>query len=209
MALARVLLVEDEPFTRTMLETSLGALGFDVVAACGSAAEALAGAGRAEVALLDLDLGPGPSGIDVAHALRDRQRDIGIVLLTSFTDPRIKDPAERPLPRGARFLVKARLADAADLRDVLLDARHAPLRSADVPTELGSLTVRQVEVLRLLAAGRSNADIADAQGVSEKAVERTVQRIMDALGIPRDDGNPRVLAARAYARLSGKSLPGG
>ena len=209
MALARVLLVEDEPFVRSMLATTLAALGIEVIAAVGSATDAMATSFTAEfdVAVLDLDLGVGPSGIDVAYALRERQREIGLVFLTSFTDPRLKDSGERPLPRGSRFIVKSRLEDPAVLRDAIVDARRDPQRVADRGDGLGGLTTNQVDVLRLLAAGRSNAEIADELGVSEKAVERTVQRVLDALGIDRTTGNVRVLATRAYAELAGKSLP--
>ena len=209
MALARVLLVEDEPFARTMLVTALRALGIDVLAACGSSSEALATARTlpVEVALLDLDLGPGPSGIDVAHALREREPGIGLVFLTSFTDPRIKDPRERALPPGSRYIVKSRLEDGEALRAVILDARRDPRRSMTAPSTHHGLTEQQVEVLRLIAAGRSNAEIAAERGVTEKAVERLVQRTLDALAVERTSGNVRVLAARAYAELSGKPLP--
>lgn len=209
MALARVLLVEDESFARAMLATTLAALGIDVTASVGSATDAMVMSFTAEfdVAVLDLDLGIGPSGIDVAYALRERQRDIGLVFLTSFTDPRLKDSGERPLPRGARFIVKSRLEDPAVLRDAIVDARRDPLRVADRGDGLGGLTANQVDVLRMLAAGRSNSEIADELGVSEKAVERTVQRVLDALAIDRAAGNVRVLATRAYAKLAGKSLP--
>lgn len=209
MVLARVLLVEDEPFARTMLATTLAALGIEVAAAVGTAAEAIevSLACEVDVAVLDLDLGVGPSGIDVAYALRERHREAGLVFLTSFTDPRLKDSGERPLPRGSRFIVKSRLQDPTVLRDAVVDARRDPLRASDRADGLGALTVNQVDVLRLVAAGRSNAEIASEFGVSEKAIERTVQRVLDALGIDRQGGNLRVLATRAYADLAGKTLP--
>lgn len=160
-----------------------------------------------EVALLDLDLGPGPSGIDIAYALRDDSPSIGLVFLTSFSDPRLKDPGERPLPVGARFLVKGRLKDAEDLRRVLLDARHSPIRTVRADVDPTALTSVQIEVLRLIAAGDSNAQIAAKQSVSEKAIERTVQRISETLGLSDSGGNRRVLLSRAYAELTGKALP--
>lgn len=209
MGLGRVLIVEDETFSRTMLNSSVQALGFDVVGVCSSAGPALDIARRSatEVALLDLDLGPGPSGIDIAYALRDITPTIGIVFLTSFSDPRLKDPGERSLPVGSRFLVKSHLKDAEDLRWMLLDARHSPLRTVQVDFEAMGLTRLQIEVLRLVAAGESNAQIAAKQQVSEKAVERTVQRISDALGLGDEPGNRRVLMSRAYGEMTGKALP--
>ena len=209
MGLGRVLIVEDETFSQTMLNASVQALGFDVVGVCSSAGAALDVARQdlVEVALLDLDLGPGPSGIDIAYALRDVNSTIGIVFLTSFSDPRLKDPGERPIPVGSRFLVKNRLTDAEDLRRVLSDVRHSPLRTVRVDFDALGLTDLQIEVLRLVAAGESNARIAERQGVSEKAVERTVQRISDTLGLDDATGNRRVLMSRAYVELTGKALP--
>lgn len=208
MARVRVLVVEDDRFTRAMLQTVLSAQGFDVVAACERASQALAAqSAGVDVALLDLDLGPGPSGIDVAYALRARQRDIGLVFLTSFSDPRVKDPSGRPLPVGSRFLVKSRLDDTDLLRSAVLDAQRTPLRAERATIERQRLTMNQLEVLRLVAAGSSNASIAEEHGISEKAIERTLARIIEALEIDRDAGNTRVLLARAYAELAGKPFP--
>lgn len=210
MTLGSVLIVEDERFTRTMLATTVEALGFEVAAVVATAQGALASLQEAgvDVALLDLDLGPGPSGIDIAYALRERHPAIGLVFLTSFSDPRIKDPRERRLPPGSRFLVKSRLDDVATLRDALIGARREPLSSEVVEPGLGvELTVNQLSVLQQVAAGRTNAEIAAELVVTEKAVERTVQRIADALAIDRTSGNQRVLLARAYSRMSGKAMP--
>lgn len=209
MGLGRVLIVEDETFSRTMLTTSVQGLGFEVVGSCSNAEAALAVArdGLVEVALLDLDLGPGPSGIDIAYALREVLSSVGIVFLTSFSDPRLKDPAERSLPVGSRFLVKGRLKDAEDLRRFLLDARHSPLRTVRVDFDVSLLTSLQIEVLRSIAVGESNARIAERQGVSEKAIERTVQRMSEALGLTDSAGNRRVLLSRAYSELTGKAPP--
>lgn len=209
VSLAEVLVVEDEQFTRTMLNVTLQALGCGVVGLCSTAEEAVTAVSRAsvDVALLDLDLGPGPSGIDIAHALRGINPGIGIVMLTTFTDPRLHDPQERPLPQGARYVVKTQLDDPEILRSVIIDTRQNPLKEVPRVADGMSLTSLQVEVLRLVAMGLSNTEIATAQGVTDKAIERTVQRITEALGVSDQSGNKRVLLTRAYSELTGKSLP--
>lgn len=209
MALARIVLVDDEPFVRSMLSAALAALSIEVVVSCASAREALGALDESgvDVAVLDLDLGPGPTGVDVAHALRERQRTIGIIFLTSFSDPRILDPQGRSLPRGARFLVKSSLGSPELLRDVIVDARHDPLKDIHQEFQGSSLTTNQIEVLRLISLGRSNAEIAIEMGVGDKAVERTVGRIMEVLGIDRASGNSRIQLARRYLELSGKAVP--
>lgn len=206
---AEVLVVEDEQFTRTMLNVTLQALGFGVAGLCSSAEDALATVKSVpvDVALLDLDLGPGPSGIDIAHALRREHATIGVVLLTSFTDPRLHDPHQSQLPRGTRYLVKTELEDPEILRSVLIETRRNPLKAVSVGVKDVSLTSLQMEVLRQVAMGMSNTEIANAQGVTDKAIERTVQRIMEALGITEQAGNKRVLLARAFSDLTGKSIP--
>jgi DNA-binding NarL/FixJ family response regulator len=145
--------------------------------------------------------------VDIAHALRGVNPSIGIVLLTSFTDPRLHDPHERNLPKGSRYLVKTQLDDPEVIRRVIIDTHHNPLRESGRTREGLSLTKLQLEVLRLVAMGMSNSEIAEAQGVTDKAVERTVQRVAEALGVTEQSGNKRVLLARAYSELSGKSLP--
>ena len=209
MALARIVLVDDEPFVRSMLSAALAALSIEVVVSCASAREALGALDESDidVAVLDLDLGPGPTGVDVAHALRERQRTIGIIFLTSFSDPRILDPQGRSLPRGARFLVKSSLGSPETLRDMIVEARHDPLKEIHQEFQASGLTTNQIEVLRLISLGRSNAEIATEMGVGDKAVERTVGRIMEVLGIDRASGNSRIQLARRYLELSGKSVP--
>jgi DNA-binding response OmpR family regulator len=70
VSLAKVLVVEDEQFIRTMLNVSLQAFGFNVVGLRTTAREALntVEQGTSDVAILDLDLGPGPSGGNIADA---------------------------------------------------------------------------------------------------------------------------------------------
>lgn len=209
MPLSRILLVEDEPFVRSMLSVALAALSIDVVANCANAREAVAAVQGhdIEVAVLDLDLGPGPTGIDVAYALREIQRTIGIVFLTSFSDPRILEPQGRALPRGSRFLVKSALGSPDLLRDAIVEARNDPLKDTRLSLSNAGLTTNQIDVLRLLSLGRSNAEIAQEMGVGEKAVERTISRIIEVLQIDRSSGNARIQLARRYLEMSGKALP--
>lgn len=209
MALAEVLIVEDEQFTRTMVNVALQALGFHVVGLCTTAQEALNAVEQrtVDVAILDLDLGPGPSGVDIAHALRSVKPTIGLMLLTTFTDPRLHDPNERPLPQGTRYLVKTQLDDPELLRSTIIDAKQNPMKGAINAITPSRLTSLQLEILRLVAMGYANSEIAQAQGVTDKAVERTVQRICEALQLSEQPGNRRVLLTRAYTELTGKALP--
>jgi len=212
MKLGRILIVEDDPFVQMTLAQALESANFEIVARVANPTDALNAARRenVEVAILDLDLGPGASGIDVAHALRQNNERIGLILLTSYTDPRISDPNSRGLPKGTIFLTKSRITDIHDLSAAILQVKLWPVESKrNTSTTRSHLTGVQIEVLKLLAEGLATSEIAERQGVSDKAIEATITRLHNLLGLEKNKKlNPRVQLARAYFALSGKKPPG-
>lgn len=123
---ARMLVVDDDDFTRFLLVRTLHDLGYESVMDAPSVATALAAAKTAtpQGAILDLDLGAGPNGIDCAHRLRKILPTIAIVMLSSYQDPRLMG-ANRPLPEGSVYLSKRSLGNA----DMLAATVAEPLRS--------------------------------------------------------------------------------
>ena len=206
------MIVEDDPFVQMTLAKALESANFDIVARVATATEAIhiAKSEQIDVAILDLDLGPGATGIDVAHALRKNNRNVGLILLTSYTDPRISDPNSRALPIGTIFLTKSRLTQIQELITAILQAKVWPLDSKrSAMPERSHLTQVQIDVLRLLAEGATTSEIALQQGVSQKAVEATITRLHNLLGLSKNNKlNPRVQLVRAYFALSGKKPPG-
>jgi len=201
----QVLVVEDDDLTRSLIVSLLRSHGTDVVTDAASAAEALKALGtqRVDAALLDLDLGPGPSGLDLAHELRHRFPEIGLVLLTSYTDPRLKDPAVT-IPRGLVYLTKQDGTDAAAIIAALRTAIATPTTSQPRPP-LTALTHTQIEVLAGLASGRTTAQIAADRAVTVKAVEQVIARLCEILEVPRDSRlNSRVQLVRKYQELAGQ-----
>lgn len=215
--------VEDDPFTRTMLVATLRSQGVDVVIDTGVPAEALelARLRRPRVAVLDLHLGAGPTGIELAHSLRALDRHIALVVLTSFDDPRLLSTRLPDLPRGTRYVTKREVGSVEVLIRTLKDAVDATGSDdvAGLPSSQGSvlevgagparrrvvdLTDSQLETLRLLAEGLSNLHIAERRCVTERSVETTIGRIARALGLAPDaTRNQRVHMARVYLRSTG------
>lgn len=197
-----ILLVEDDALMRSTLTAALQGHGLRVTAV-GSAREALAVDEYTEVALLDLDLGPGPTGVDLAVALRERSPDIGLVLLTTYDDPRLIAADLPALPRGTRYLRKRDVEDVTEIVRVLGSAASAPhafTHPAGLP-----LTPIQIDVLRGVAEGLSTAEIARRRGVSDKAVENTITRLCEHFGLERDaEHNQRVRLAAEYYSLTGQ-----
>ncbi|HEV8023685.1 MAG TPA: response regulator transcription factor [Candidatus Nanopelagicales bacterium] len=201
----RCLVVDDDDFTRVTLQAALQSEGFEVAASVSSAEDAIRfiRSNSVDVATLDLDLGPGPTGIDLAFGIRRLRPTVGIVLLTSFSDPRLLASSARELPEGATYVVKQSLTDIGFLSEAIRGAA-GPDPAEQATTAEVPLSDAQVETLRLLAYGLSNDQIAQARFVSRKSVEQTIRRIADALGVGKETGNNlRVALAREYFRLTG------
>ena len=90
MCTRRLLVVEDEPLMASLLSQVLTASGFDVETA-GDVLEARAAIRNFDPdgILLDISLGDGPSGLDLAHVLHAQRPDIAIIVLTKYPDPRV------------------------------------------------------------------------------------------------------------------------
>lgn len=205
----RVLLVDDDDFTRMTLRAVLASLEYDVIGDAANVVSAmdLARAERPDLAVIDLDLGEGPTGIDLAHGLRALLPAIGLVMLSSYADPRLIGRRTRPLPNGTQYLSKQSVGDASVLRAAL----HTSLDrdGTGVPAEGTALTDAQIEMMRLIATGYSNAEIAKRMWITEDGVNRAVTRLVKQLGLQvAKERNTRVLISRAYADLAGRAVPG-
>lgn len=200
-----VLVVEDDTLTRSLLVSVLRGHGVDVAVEAPTVTDALRSLGshRPDAALLDLDLGPGPSGLDLAVELRSRDPQIGLVLLTSYDDVRLKDPSAS-MPRGVIHLSKKNGTDGTAVLAALQSAIAAPLSGLSDRSTV-DLTTTQIEVLAGVARGESTAQIAQNRSVSTKAVEQVIARLCEILEVPRDAGtNQRVHLARRYHELTGR-----
>lgn len=206
---ARVLLVDDDPFTRVMLRANLEGMGFESITDASSAREALdrAVAFRPKIGILDLDLGEGPTGIDLAHALRRLIPHIGILMLSTYSDPRYIGSNQQDLPDGALYLVKRTVSDDSVLRAALEELTSAQRGSGAFeapPLDGHNLSASQIEVMRYIAAGLTNSEIATRLVIEEGSVEKSIARIIKQLGIKADrTQNQRVLISREYLAMIG------
>lgn len=210
---ARLILVEDDSFTRATLGDALALHGFDVRARVGTAFEAIEAQHihDPQVALLDLDLGVGASGIDVAIALREKNPKIGIVFLTTYKDPRLINSNMPSLPEGAIFLNKLEMNSTAKIAIQISLAIVKPLAKRSLPWvrrgPLSSMSSIQIEILKDVADGLSTSEIARKRGVTEQAIDKSINRISKNLGIPKSaDSNLRVQIVRAYFKNKGQGL---
>jgi len=212
MVFVRALVIDDDPFVRSSLTAGLAHYGIQVkyALANGSNANQIIKEENIEVVIVDLDLGPGPSGIDILNSIRSSSPDIGLVLLTSYQDPRVFDPSAGSPPKGTKFISKSDLKDFKSLVDRVYSAKVKPLTAAtNEKTPANPLTNNQLEVLKLVAEGLSSAEIAEIRKISVKAVEGTISKIQKILNVSRSRSfNQRVQLARLYFTMSGKKPPG-
>lgn len=207
MTTRTAIVVEDEPLIRGLLEEILVGANFEVHTA-GSALEARRILNRIEpdLALLDIDLGAGANGIDVAHIIEKKHLGTATIFLTKIPDIRAT-PSQMELPSGASFLRKELVGNPAYLLNAIETAltelgkvRH----DAEPGRPLEMLTNTQVQVLRLLACGYTNAEIARRRKKSVSAVEQIIKTIFVNLEIQDSlELNQRVEATRIYIRAAG------
>jgi len=182
----RILIVDDHPVLREGLVAILGAQrDFDLVAQAESGRQAIELFERhcPDVALVDLKL-PDIHGVEVIKDMRRRRPDARIIVLTTYVGD---VQALQALKAGAvGYLLKATLR--RDLVDAIRTV-HAGGRAvqAEVAAELGqhaadeALTIREVEVLKLIADGCSNKLVAVRLQISEDTVKGHVSRVLEKL----------------------------
>jgi DNA-binding NarL/FixJ family response regulator len=167
-----------------------------------------------DVVLTDIRMPPTSTdeGIRVADELRDTHPDIGVVVLSQFVDPQY---ALALLDRGAdrrAYLLKERVRDTEELvhaiREVaaggsVIDPKVVEAlvsaRSRADRSPLGELTPRELEILSLMAQGKSNAALAADVFITARSVEKVIHSIFLKLGLTwTPDVNRRVKAVLVY-----------
>lgn len=205
-----VLVVEDEPFIRGLVAEKLKSDGFKVVLASNTAeARKIAANEDLDVVLLDIDLGPGPSGLDLGVALHRMHPELALVFLTHVPEPRMFGAESNSVPKNSAYLLKERLTDPNLLKSAieaaLRDKVGEEFRDDLKPTHpLRNVSRTQLDVLRLIAKGMSNQEIADLRGTSLRAVENLVNRAIQAAGIEvKSKTSARVIAVREFIKVAG------
>jgi DNA-binding NarL/FixJ family response regulator len=177
----KVLVVEDEPLVRALLTSLLEADGFQIKSAPNAAeARSVTKDFDPRTALPEIELSYGPSVIDLAHMLRLQFPKIGLVFLTHIPEPRVVGVEYRNIPKNAAYLKNDRMADTGVLKAAIEAASRDPVskRFRDDKTiqyELTNVSRSQLDVLRMVAMGLSNHEIAAQTGTTVRAVEHLVK----------------------------------
>jgi DNA-binding NarL/FixJ family response regulator len=174
---------------------------------------------RPDAVLTDIRMPPTytTEGIDAAKLIRASYPGTGVVVLSQYVE---EDYALELLSEGVAglgYLLKERVSEIDELVRALQDVARGgsaldpkvvegllARKNEEVSSALRGLTDRETEVLRELAAGRSNAATAKVLYMSERAVEKHVGSVFQKLGLSNEaDVNRRVMAVLAYLDATG------
>ena len=213
----RVVLAEDNVLLREGVVRLLGSVSdLEVVGSCGTFDElvALVGDMVPDVVVTDIRMPPTGTdeGIRAANRFRESHPGVGVVVLSQYADPVY---ALALLEHGSEqraYLLKDRVSDIDQLVDAIrvvssggsvIDPKVVEelvaARSRKPPSRLQHLTGRERDILHEMAQGRSNAAIAAALGLSERAVEKHSNSIFAKLHLNEEpDLNRRVKAVLVY-----------
>ncbi len=211
----RVVIAEDLALLRDGLTRLLEAYDFEVVAAVDDAAalEDALRTHRPDVAVVDVRMPPSftDEGLRAAIAARAERPGMPVLVLSQHVEQLYARELLSSGGGAVGYLLKDRVADVATFVEAVrtvaaggtvLDPEVVSTLIARAPggSPVSRLTAREREVLGLMAEGRSNAAIADALFVTEKAISKHTSNIFMKLDLePGDDSaNRRVMAVIAY-----------
>lgn len=201
-------LVDDERLWLDLLRTALSTADVSISATFTSPHEALAHWPAVDVAVLDVDLGTSETGFDLARELRARHPKLPIIFLTSVVDPWMIDAAAGSVVAGTSYVLKHTIGDIQELRRAITTTAQggivvAPelIQAINGDGPIPGLAPIQIRILRLMAMGRSNAQIAETLGIAQKTVEGNITRTARSLGVPPDE-NVRVGCVTRYLSVA-------
>lgn len=213
----RLILGEDSFLAREGITRALESVeGIEIVAVCDDLDSLRAAVLESDVDVVLTDIRMPPTntdeGIQLAGELRSTRPNVGVVVLSQHADPLYAIALFDEGSSRRAYLVKDRVTEPSELARVLREVADGG--SAVDPTvverlldlqrrrgnrQLDLLTPRELEILGLIAEGRSNSAIAESLVITKRAVERHINAIFSKLdlGAP-DDINRRVKAALLY-----------
>jgi DNA-binding NarL/FixJ family response regulator len=208
----RIVIAEDLVLLREGISRLLTDRGAEVVAAVDNGPELIEAAERLrpDVAVVDVRLPPGfrDEGLRAALEARRRVPGLPVLVLSQYVERTYASELLADESGAVGYLLKDRIADVREFAEAVQRvAAGGTVMDPEVVSQLlvrgglDELTPRELEVLALMAEGRSNTAIAKHLVVTEGAVEKHVRNIFTKLDLPPDEEqHRRVLAVLAYLK---------
>jgi len=218
----RVVVADDSYLVREAITHVLAdAPGIELCAVCEHRDSLMAAieAEAPDVVVTDIRMPPTGTdeGVRAANELRSRAPGIGVVVLSQYVEPGYALALLEHGSEGRAYLLKERVSDIGQLRQAIDDVARGgsvidpkvvevlvEARTRGHESPLRFLTPREREVLAEMAQGRNNAGIADALGLSERAVEKHINSVFAKLALSEEpDSHRRVKAVLLYLSSQG------
>ncbi|MFN6528784.1 response regulator transcription factor [Nostoc sp. ChiSLP03a] len=212
----RILLVDDQHLIRQGLKSMLesndqmqvigeaenGQRALDIIAAL-----------KPDIVLMDIRM-PVMDGVATTKAIAQQYPEIKVLVLTTFDDDEyvfqamrlgakgylLKDTEPDELMLAIRSVYKGQTLLGPGLFEKALTPLTAPVQSLQTPPELAQLTARELDVLRLIACGANNREIAESLFLSENTVKNYVTNILSRLSL-RDRTQAALFAHSLFSGL--------
>jgi len=190
----------DDAFELSTMAAALKMHGINVIgeARKESSAVLLMRSMQPNVLLIDMH-SSNEHSITIANAIRKESPDIGVVILVACADLRLLGELTSNIPIGAKVVIKKSMNSVASLCDVISESRifatgspvtwvngNVSIHERAIENLISHLTDLQIDTLRLVADGLTNAEIGRIRFVSEKAIEQIVSRIALMLDVQPD-----------------------
>jgi DNA-binding NarL/FixJ family response regulator len=212
----RLLVVEDEVLMREGLMRLIAEAGWEVVGTADTFDGAVAQAFdlRPDVALLDVRMPPTHTdeGLRAAEQIIEAAPEVGILVLSHYVEARYALRLLERRTKGVGYLLKQRVGELRILLEAIrrvaegravVDPEVVTLLTTrrDSSAQLAELSERELQLLELMAQGRSNRGIEKELVLSPKTIESHTRSIFAKLGLPPvEDDHRRVLAVLSYLR---------
>jgi len=218
----RIVLAEDNYIVREGVEKLINSEpDLEVAAACADYDALLraVAAERPDVVVTDIRMPPTGTdeGIRAANELRSSHPDLGVVVLSQYSEPRYALDFLESGSKGRAYLLKERVSDIGQLAQAIREVARggsvidpevvdalvaARSRAADSPLRV--LTPRETEILGEMAQGKNNAAVAASLVLSERAVEKHINSIFSKLALSQEpDVHRRVKAVLLFLAAHG------
>lgn len=201
------LVVDDEVIITTLIREVLEHHDFEVrTAASAAEAQKTLRYFEPDIAVIDLHLGQGPSGFDVAHFIAEEHPYTALLLLSKFPATEFIGYGKADAPETATAISKDEIRNTASFIaaiELAISGNSITPRSSN-ESPLSALSKSNKDVVHLVAQGLSNKEIAAKRGTTISAVEQALTQIYQQLGISQLEGvNPRAEVMRIYIQAAG------
>ena len=198
-----VLVVDDDIFLKNLISELICKLGYkcNTVTNVNDALIAIDNF-KPNLVLTELDLGKGPSGLDLINKIALNYPEIDVIVLTTHRSPLLVDTNFKEFPTKINYVLKSEISSSntfENLLQMVLNKKSISNGNLNLKNEGIFISKTQAELLRLIVQGLSNKDIAEKRGTTLRAVEALINRTYEALNLHESDSkNLRVEAVKMW-----------